>query len=172
VQYDVVAASDAAGGTLAAFAELLPPLVEGQGLERVIVDVRWNGGGDNTTFDPLLAALKDPRIDRPGRLFALIGRHTFSAAGNFVAALERETGAVLVGEPTGGGPNQYGDARPIELPHHPDVLVRIVTRYHVFADPDDPRLTNEPDARVPLLSSDWLAGRDAALAYALDSRAR
>ena len=36
----------------------------------------------------------------------LTGRTTFSAAGNFVAEVERFTRARLIGEPPGGSPNQ------------------------------------------------------------------
>jgi len=151
-------------------AERLFALARKPGVRRVIVDVRLNHGGDNTTFGPLLEALSDPRIDQPGRLFALIGRHTFSAGGNFVTALERDTGVTLVGEPTGGAPNQYGDAQEVRLPNHPDLLVRIPTRYHVFAAPDDPRITHEPDLPVALRSSDYFTGRDPALEEALRRR--
>ena len=48
-------------------------------VDRVIVDLRLNGGGDNQTFGPLVAALRSPRINRSGHLFVLIGRATFSA---------------------------------------------------------------------------------------------
>jgi hypothetical protein len=167
VQYNAVRTADDSGAKLKSFADTLAPLVERQKLERVVLDLRWNGGGDNTTFGPLIDALKDPRIDRPGRFFALIGRQTFSAAGNFTTALDRATGAVFVGEPTGGAPNQYGDARDVTLPNHPALMVRIATRYHVFAAPDDPRLTNEADLRVPWTSSDYFAGRDPVLQRAL-----
>ena len=82
---------------------------EERGLERLIVDVRSNGGGDNTTFGPFVDALRgDARLDQKVWLFAPISRDTFSAAGNFVTTIDRDT-HLLVGEPTGGSPNQYGD---------------------------------------------------------------
>jgi len=168
VQYNEVTAQDASGETLAAFAAEVVRTFEEQGLARLIVDVRSNGGGNNTTFGPLIAALQSPAVERPGVLFGLIGRATFSAAGNFVTVLQRDTKALLIGEPTGGAPNQYGDAREVALPRHPDLLVRVSTRYHEFSSPDDPRLTHEPHLMVPLRSSDWLAGRDPVLRAALD----
>ncbi len=42
--------------------------VEAGDVDRVVVDLRHNGGGDNTTYGRLLGALQDPAIDRPGRL--------------------------------------------------------------------------------------------------------
>jgi hypothetical protein len=169
VQFNEVASAAGDGQTLAAFAAELVRTFEELELAKVVVDVRSNGGGDNTTFGPLIAALQTPAIDRPGVLFGLIGRATFSAAGNFVTVLERDTKAILVGEPTGGAPNQYGDARDVPLPNHPGVLVRVSTRYHQFSRPDDARLTHEPHLAVPLRAQDYFAGRDpvleAALAY-------
>jgi C-terminal processing protease CtpA/Prc len=155
------------GETLAAFAAELVRTFEEQRLERVIVDVRSNGGGNNTTFGPLIRALQTPSIDREGVLYALVGRATFSAAGNFVTALQRDTKALLVGEPTGGAPNQYGDAESVPLPHHGGLEIRISTRYHEFGGPDDRRLTHEPDLPVPLSSADYFAGRDPVLEAAL-----
>ena len=168
VQYNEVTARAGDGQQLADFAEELVRSFQELELARVIVDVRSNRGGNNTTFGPLIAALQDPAIDRPGVLFGLIGRETFSAAGNFVTVLERDTKAILVGEPTGGAPNQYGDSQRVELPNHPNVIVHVSTRYHRFSRPDDARLTHEPQLPVPLRSSDYFADKDPVLRAALD----
>ncbi len=167
-QFNEVTADAGTGQTLGAFAAELVRTFEERRLSRVIVDVRSNRGGDNTTFGPLITALQTPALARPGVVFALIGRETFSAAGNFVTVLERDTSAILVGEPTGGAPNQYGDARRVPLPNHPDVIVHVSTRYHQFAKPDDRRLTHEPQLAVPLRSVDYFGGRDPVLRAALD----
>lgn len=167
VQYNEVTARDRQGRALGEFVQELERTYTERGLARLVIDVRSNGGGDNTTFRPLIEALKRPPFEAHGTTFVLIGRYTFSAAGNFVTSVERETKAILVGEPTGGAPNQYGDAQTVELPHHRDLLVRISTRYHAFARADDPRLTHEPHVAVPLRASDYFAGRDPVLAAAL-----
>ena len=171
VQYNQVVPQASDGRLLDDFAQEIVRVFEERGLAKVIVDVRCNGGGDNTTFGPLIRALQTPSIDRPGVLFGLIGRATFSAAGNFVTVLQRDTKAILLGEPTGGAPNQYGDARSVELPRHPGLLVRIATRYHEFSTSDDARLTHEPHRAVPLRSEDYFAGRDPVLRAALDYQA-
>jgi hypothetical protein len=167
VQYNEVTAQDARGRTLTNFVAEVKRVFAERGLARLVLDVRSNGGGNNGTFGPWIDALKAVPFDRPGTVFALIGRHTFSAAGNFITTLERETSALLLGEPTGGAPNQFGDAQNIELPHHRDVIVRISTRYHEFSRPDDPRLTHEPQLAVPLRAEDFFAGHDPVLAAAL-----
>ena len=127
-----------------------------------MLDLRHNPGGDVFTYAPLLDALQGPEIDRPGRLYVLVGRATFSAAQILCSELERTTNAVFVGEPTGGSPNLYGDPAPTRLP---------VTGWNVHAatvhwersEPGDRRLTLEPDLRVPLTAADFFAGRDPVL---------
>jgi hypothetical protein len=168
VHYAEVQADDGRGGSLAEFTQDLVREFEEQGLERVVVDVRRNRGGDNTTFDPLIEGLRSSAaIDRRGALFVLTGRDTFSAAGNFVTAVQERTNALLVGEPAGGAPNQYGDVVQVALPNRPEVLVLVSTRYHEFGGPDDDHLSHEPDVPAALSSADWFAGRDPVLEAAI-----
>lgn len=71
-----------------------------------LVDVRLNGGGDNTTYHPLVSALRGRAVNRPGRLVLLTGRVTSSAASNFVAELQSLTRVRIVGETAGGSPHR------------------------------------------------------------------
>ena len=135
-------------------------------VRRVIVDLRNNPGGDNSTYAPLLETLRS--LERRLRIVVLTSRATFSAAGNFAADLERTTGAVFVGEPTGASPNQYGDPAPV-------VLQRLGVAFHVATvwweksegGSADPRLAIEPDVPVAYRAADFRAGRDPVLAAAL-----
>ncbi len=70
---------------------------------RVIVDVRLNPGGDNTKYGELTSLFASRAVNKRGRLYLLAGRATFSAAANFAAEIDRDTRAIVVGEPTGGG---------------------------------------------------------------------
>jgi Peptidase family S41 len=136
--------------------------VEEGGVERVVIDLRRNGGGNNTTFANLQRRLRDPAIDRPGRLIVLIGPQTFSAAANFATDLEQTTTAVFAGEPMGGSPNLFGDTRPVTLAQSGQTY-RVAARYWERSTPDDPRITIEPDLEVQMSSADYLAGRDPVL---------
>ena len=139
-------------------------------VRRVIVDLRLNGGGNNTTYGTLLAALRSPSINRRGRLFVLIGRATFSAAANFAADVDRSTKAIFVGEPTGGGVKIYGDAVPFQLPKS-GIEARVAARYWDFSKgPRDRRLAVNPDRKVTVTVADFLAGRDPVLEAALSAR--
>jgi len=130
---------------------------------RLVLDLRGNGGGNNYLNQPLVhAILRRPAFDRPGRLFVIIDRGTFSAAVSLSTDLERETNAVFVGEPTGGAPNSPGDPARLRLPAS-DLGVRISTVMWNGSDPRDPRTFIAPDLPAMLTFADWLAHKDPAL---------
>jgi hypothetical protein len=149
-------------GDTFALSEQLLEWARRPGVERVVLDLRHNPGGDVYTYAPLLDALQAPEIDRPGRLYVLVSRATFSAAQILCSELERTTDAVFVGEPTGGSPNLYGDPRPRALPVT-GWNVHAASVYWERSEPGDERLTLEPDVRVPLTAADFFAGRDPVL---------
>jgi hypothetical protein len=133
-------------------------------VRRVIVDVRLNHGGDNTTYRPLLGVLARPAVQR--KLVILTGRSTFSAAGNFVADVDRTTSARFVGEPAGGAPSQWGDSIAIML-QRTGLTVHVATVYWEFGPPGDTRKETPVDVRVEPSAADFFAGRDPVLARAL-----
>ena len=150
-----------------AFLRKLTRLVHAPKVRRVIVDVRLNGGGDNTTYGPLTSLLGSSAVNRRGRLYLLTGRATFSAAANFAAEIDRSTRAIIVGEPTGGGVETYGDTFPVTLPTL-GWTVHIAARYHERKkSKNDHRLAVEPDVRIDLTSSQHFAARDPVLQRAL-----
>jgi hypothetical protein len=134
--------------------------------KRLIIDLRRNGGGDNTLCEPMRKRIQRSHFNRPGGLYVLIAPHTFSAAQNLANRLERETFAVFVGEPTGSSPNHCGDAKP--FPHADKGLVaQVSTVRWMDSSPFDKRITIMPDLLAPLSFSDHVAGKDAALEAAL-----
>ena len=147
-----------------AFAAMADPAVD-----RIIVDLRRNGGGNNYLGEPLRKQMAASRFNRPGGLYVLISPQTFSAAQNLANRLERETFALFVGEPTGGAPNHYGDASPFQ--GKASEITAIVSTIPWFDSyPQDPRPWIMPDLPVPRTFADWLAGRDRALDVALAHR--
>ncbi|HYI74431.1 MAG TPA: hypothetical protein VEW90_04105, partial [Gaiellaceae bacterium] len=152
-----------------AFSEALLRRARDPRVRRVIVDARLNGGGDNTSYGPLLAALRARSVNRPGRLVLLTGRVTFSAGGNFAAEVDAFTRARIVGEPAGGSPHNYGDSTLVELPtlgwtvYVPPEYVEVLGRV-------DERVALEPDVAVQIGAADHFAGRDPVLAKAISIR--
>jgi tetratricopeptide (TPR) repeat protein len=104
--------------TLAHFYARLFEYIEDNQIEKLIIDLRLNGGGDNfLNVAPIQQIVRSDQINQPGNLFVVIGRRTFSACQNFVNELETYTEAIFVGEPTGENVNMYGDNREIKLPN-------------------------------------------------------
>lgn len=87
-------------------------------VEKLVIDVRLNGGGNNFKNKPIVTGIiENKKINKPGKLFVIIGRRTFSACQNLVNELSNYTNAIFVGEPTAENINFYGDNRRILLPN-------------------------------------------------------
>ena len=154
------------GEPLADFAGRLATALDEPGVERLVIDLRNNTGGDNTLLRPLLVALIRSKVNRRGGIFAITGRMTFSAAQNFVNRLENYTEAIYVGEPTAENVNFYGDPAGITLPH--SHLEAAVSRlWWQDKDPRDKRTATFPEIAIGPTFRDYVAGTDPALQYAL-----
>lgn len=157
-------AEDPARPMQAFMAELLAEL-EKPGVERLVIDLRHNSGGNSAvlaTFVPGLGA--HPRLASPGSLRVLIGPRTYSSGMRNAYELRTQARARLYGEPTGGKPNSYGELRVFTLPRS-GLDVWHSTQYFREMEPDGPAI--EPDVRVPLTSADYFAGVDPVLERAL-----
>jgi hypothetical protein len=92
--------------------------IDNNEVERLVIDVRLNGGGNNyKNKDVITRIIRSEKINQVGNLFVIIGRKTFSACQNLVNELDNYTNAIFIGEPTGENVNFYGDNRRVELPN-------------------------------------------------------
>ncbi len=131
----------------------------------VIIDLRNNGGGDSAIARPLIDGLAQrDAINQPNRLFVLIGRQTFSSALLNALELKKKTHATLVGEPTGGKPNHFGEVRSFTLDNSNLTVYHSTKSFKTL--PDDPD-SLYPDVEVPLRAADYIAGADAAFDAAI-----
>lgn len=130
----------------------------GRPVEKLVLDLRRNRGGNGALLKPLLHAIIASPLNRTGRLYALIGRETFSAAMFLALDLEKQTEVIFVGEPTGTRPNHYGDSRKVQLPNT-GLTLRISTLYWQ-SHPRDTRSAISPQLPVAVARDDVLAGRD------------
>ena len=168
VQYNQVGDKDG-GETIAAFADRLLAFVDANPVDRLVLDLRLNRGGNGELNRPLLLALiRARKVDRPGGLFVLIGRSTWSAAQFLVDDLEKYTEAIFVGEPTGGKVNSFGDSNKITLPHS-GLTVRVSTLWWQ-GDERDKRPWTAPQVAAGLTLADYRANVDPALEAALHHR--
>lgn len=143
-------------------------LLDGGAAERLVVDVRHNGGGDSRVDDRLIEGLQGrPAWRQRGRLYCLIGGETFSS-GMWTADDLRKLGAVLVGSPTGGKPNSYGNNSTLQLPNSLLQVSYSTRHYQLISGSDPPWLA--PELAVDETIADLRAGRDALLEAAVADR--
>ncbi len=152
--------------SLEAFSDRLFDFVDSRPVDRLVLDLRLNRGGNGTLLRPLLRRVVKSKVDRPGHLFALIGRGTWSAAQFLVNFLEKYTDVVFVGEPTGSKGNTYGDSRKITLPNS-GLTVRVSVYHWQDWHPLDARPWTAPRVTAELSSEDYRSNADPALKAAL-----
>ncbi len=134
-------------------------------IDRVIIDLRHNGGGNSLVIQPLFTALRRQKaLRKKDAILVLIGRRTFSSAVLNASALRRNFGAVLFGEPSGGKPNHYGEVKTLKLPEC-RLTVSYSTKYFRMVKDDPDAIL--PDVKVPLEAMPAFEGEDPCLQAAL-----
>jgi hypothetical protein len=148
---------------LAKFSERLFKFIDEHEVDKLIIDMRWNNGGNTFLSRPLLYGLiKNDKVNKRGKLFVIIGRRTFSAAQNTSSFFERHTNAIFVGEPTGSSPNFVGEETPFTLPYS-KITVNVSDLYWQSSWPQDNRTWIAPQIYIPPTFAAYRENRDAAL---------
>jgi tetratricopeptide (TPR) repeat protein len=156
--------------SIAEFSARLFTFIDSHHVTKLIIDLRWNGGGNTYLVQPLLHRLIGcTKINQPGCLYVIIGRGTFSAAQNTATAIERETNAIFVGEPTGSRPNFIGETIPFTLPYS-KTLVNAADLYWQTSWPMDHRPWIAPELYAPPTFECYRKNQDPALDAILSSR--
>ncbi|MGE0352091.1 MAG: hypothetical protein AB7I33_11005 [Gemmatimonadales bacterium] len=141
--------------------------VDSGGVDHLVVDVRDNLGGNGFYNRPLLMGiLRRPTLDRPGGVFVITGRRTYSAAMNLVNELETYSNATFAGEPTGSPPNFFGDHEPLTLPNS-GLALNISTLWWQTANPRDQRPFIAPGIYAETGSEDYRTNLDPVMAAIL-----
>jgi hypothetical protein len=150
VRYQVV--QEHSGGVVGA----IRAAMRDHAVERIVLDLRNNGGGEAGGFRELLAFL----VDQHHPLVVLVGRLTFSAGSTLALHLQRRVpDAVFIGETIGGAPSFWADPDTVTLPNS-GLVALVDSRFNPSPVPGDTRLEVQPDVAVPFTSADYFAGRD------------
>ena len=151
------------------FAKAVFDVVDRNPVERFVLDIRHNTGGNMDLNRPIIEGIRErPTINKSGHLFVITGPRTFSAATKAAIEMKKQTEAIFVGEPSRGKPNGYGEVRDFELPNSGIEVDYSVRFYNPI-----PELGDVPylpvDMAVENSFEDFRAGRDrvleAVLAY-------
>jgi Periplasmic protease len=100
------------------FEESVFKIIKDNKVDKLIFDMRYNGGGSSKQGREFIKKLAQNRdINKKGHLFVVLGRDTFSSAILNATDFQEETKAIFVGEETSGKPNHYGEIKSFELPN-------------------------------------------------------
>jgi len=141
-------------------------LIKLQHPEKLVIDMRLNGGGDYTEgLKYLVHPIRDlADINRSGHLFVLIGTGTFSAAMSNSAHFRYQTNAILAGQQIGERPNSYQEPREMKLPNS-HWTVRYSTKFYKFVETGENVI--RPDREIVPTWDDYRSGRDPVLDWVL-----
>lgn len=127
-------------------------------VEKLVIDLRNNSGGNSGIMNPFIDELaQNQKVNQKGYLFVIIGRQTFSSAILNALDLKKKTKAILVGEPTGGKPNHFGEIKFLKLPNT-NMVITYSTKYFTHAKKDTPSLI--PDIPVEFCFRDYREKHD------------
>lgn len=142
--------------------------IDTNAVEKLVYDVRLNGGGNNFNNKPFIKGIMArPKINTRGKFFYIIGRNTFSACQNLTNEIENYTEAIIVGEPTSENKNFYGDARRVTLPNSGINAYLSHAWWQDFA-PWDTSDWTLPHIAVEMGFADYIANEDPVLEAAMN----
>ncbi|MDF1695958.1 MAG: hypothetical protein P1U56_09010 [Saprospiraceae bacterium] len=143
--------------------QITTQLNENLTIDKIAIDLRHNGGGNSTIMHPLINALEDlvneNRIEKE-HIYLIIGRKTFSSAILNTIEIKEKIDNIIIGEPSGGKPNHYGEVRSFRLPNS-NLQVTYSTKYFTHSEDDGSSII--PDVIVPYNSTHLFEGLDPVL---------
>lgn len=144
------------------FAQEVLAVLETRPVKKLVFDVSNNPGGSSQQGTALAEKIGQAYH---GDVFVVIGKRTFSSAVLNTLDFQQYCRATLVGEPTSGRPNHFGEVRNFRLPNS-GATVLYSTKYFQKVDGDPVAI--EPDIRIELSFSDFRRGVDPAWEYIKD----
>ena len=161
----------ATGQSFQDFVSDLFKCVDSHAVDRLVLDIRYNSGGNGRLVNSLLHQLiKRDAINAQGHLFTITGGKTFSAAVGLLVALKQHTETILVGEPAGAAMNSSGDPDELVLPESKMSLI-VSTNFYTGNHFKDLSWEIPVDLPALMSSEDYFDGRDPAVesAFSMDA---
>ena len=152
--------------TFQAFTNLIENRINNNtSIDKLVIDLRHNGGGNSSIINPLFSTLENfintDRIQKEN-IYTVIGRSTFSSAVSNAIQLKDLFDNVVLGEPTGGKPNHYGEIKSFRLPHSLIQVYYSTKYFNSYPNNDD---SFNPDIPIEYNSSHLLNGEDPVLDF-------
>lgn len=156
------------------FNEEMFDFIDNNDVDKIIVDLRNNSGGNSEILNPFTKRLKSyVKENTDIKVYILVGRYTFSS-GMFAIYRVKEAApeALSVGEPTGGALDCYGEVKTMNLPNS-NIPIGYSTKYFEFSKTftykNEGIGTFLPDVSLQPTMEDYQNGNDVVLKFALDN---
>ena len=139
--------------------------LESGGYQNIIIDLRYNSGGNSEVIRLLEKALffHSFNVDNV-QFYILIGGRTFSSATIAATDFKKTTigNSIFVGQPTGGVLKCAGDVLPLFMENTPIAMQYSTKYFDLLYGVEGPL---EPDYTVPQSFAQYAKGEDAEIAY-------
>ena len=165
IQYNVCAESPDL--TMASFTDSIKKELSDKNYKTVVIDLRYNTGGNSEVLRPMLNMLKTMKAEKSLEIYTLIGKSTFSSAIINAVQTKDELGSTLIGTATGGNVNGYGEVKTFELKNHPFVVTYSTKYFELIRGYDKDSLY--PDVEVKQSLEDYLDGKDTEVEWILSN---
>ncbi|MEG0164818.1 hypothetical protein [Anaerorhabdus sp.] len=134
----------------------------------IIIDLRYNTGGNSSIINPLLNVLKKYQMKNNTQFYTLIGSSTFSSGiMNSIDTIE-ELNSTLLGSPSGGNVNGYGELKYFTLENTP-ITVSYSTKYFELIK-DYEKDSLYPDISIPQSYENFENGVDAEIQWIMQNK--
>ncbi|HEX2210245.1 MAG TPA: hypothetical protein VHG93_21390 [Longimicrobium sp.] len=146
--------------TVEEYALRLRSLIAASPPKNLILDMRHNDGGSTHLYAEFLRTMIAFSMLPDRRLYVVIGRNTYSAAGNLITELEQLADAIFVGEASSECCTFYGSPSEFTLPFSGLAGSMSTRRWSLSRKGDDFRRELHPHAPVLITARDYFSGRD------------
>jgi len=140
------------------FSKELITAITNNKIDKFIIDLRNNTGGDSSLMTDLAEKLSNiETLKKSDNIFVLIGRETFSSGVFACIDLKNCLSPIFIGEPTGGNVNGYGDIKFLTLPNS-KLKVSYSTKLFTLSNMYDSNFM--PDVNVEQSFDNYIKGID------------
>lgn len=148
------------------FCRQMQPLIDNGNINKVVLDLRQNSGGNIGTLKPVYEFLLQPKINQYGKLYVLIDRWTESAGAVMAIRLSMISKAIIIGEPVVTAANFFDNPNKFDLPNS-QLKIRVTTHFLQASLPIDTRTEFTPDIPVEMTAKAFFTLKDPLLEYAV-----
>ena len=147
------------GKSFASFFKEMLDFIDHNDVDKLVIDLRLNGGGDYTIGESQFKSLGKHKINKEGQISTIIGRGTDSAAIASAEFIKENTSSLFFGEGVYDTLDMYYHNHSVYLPNS-KICFTVAYGRRVFPDTDE---QIAPDVRIAESSQDYFSGRDVVL---------